>query len=88
MNDHTGNEHRYYPTVLPKKIRDDGIVPCAAYLIDHILRRRPSYLVGGRRIQITAASKKETREGDKRKRLQDRPSSTQRFGELGLSSFA
>ena len=88
MNNHTGDEHRYDPAVLPKKIRNDGIVPSAAYLVNHILRRRPGYFIGGSRIQITAASKEQTRKGDKGEGLQDCPRRTQRFGKLGFCAFA
>ena len=69
MNDHAGNEHRYDPSVLPKEIRDDAVVPCAANLVHHILRGRPGYFICCSRVQVAGRTEEETREGDERESL-------------------
>ena len=74
MNEHAGNEHRDYPSVLPEEIRDDGIGPRAADLVHHIFCRRPGYFICGCRVQVTGRAEEETREGDESKSLEYRPS--------------
>ena len=69
MNDHAGNEHRYDPSILPKEIRDDAVVPCASNLIHHILRGRPSNFIRCSRVKVTGRTEEETREGDERESL-------------------
>ena len=73
MDDHSGNEHRHHPFVLHDEIRYHRAIPCAADLVDHVLRRLPCFLIGCSRIEVTAASEEQTGEGDEDEGLQDGP---------------
>ena len=87
MNQHSHDEHQDDAPVLPDHLWHQRPIPLPTNLVDHVLGRAPSLLVGLRRIKVGSAAEEKTGESDEYECHQHRPGVTDPSDGLSFLDF-